>query len=154
MKAPYFILLVLFLSFSCTKDKKITRDQAKKTIIDEVVNPSTLDHPVMVFLSPERLAKGTRVAPMGFPEETDIMKDDSWFAWIDDEPDAEFEHDTRFVYLSTKTGKYEVKPSQWYPVINDSLFLWTESSKWLSDDLLIFANPPIDLKDTVDSKPL
>jgi hypothetical protein len=154
MRRLSFIIGLIFLLFSTACfHKNIVREDAKRIIIDEIVMPSTLDHDVLVFLTAHTLQRGDRISPKGFPDETDVIKGATWFAWIDDEPEAEFEHDTRFIYLNARSGRYKVKVRQWYPVLNDTVVLWQDVDKWISHDLLIFAQPPFHFHDVKDDKP-
>ena len=152
-KLSFITGLIFLLSLTACFHKNIVREDAKRIIIDEIVRPGTLDHDVMVFLTAHTLQRGDRISPKGFPDETDVIDGTTWFAWIDDEPEAEFEHDTRFIYLNAGSGRYKVKVRQWYPVLNDTVVLWQDEKRWISDDLLIFAEPPLDFNDMKDDKP-
>lgn len=154
MRKLVFIGAVLLLSLTACLQKDISREKAKRIIIDEILKPDMLDHSVMVFLTSEVLAKGSRISPMGFPEKTEEIKSSTWFAWIDDDPDAEFAHETRFVFLNAKRGKYLIKVENWYPVLNDTEVLWKDISKWISDDLLIFAKPAFSFDEQEDTNPI
>ena len=53
-------------------------------------------------------------APIGQP----YSHGDAWFFWVDDQPQAAFAHDTRFVLIDRTTGAIEVTHEEWWPVIN------------------------------------
>lgn len=108
------------------KGEMISREEAKAVIINEIIEPGTLKHDVLAFLVLEPLKKGDRIAPHGFTEETVTLQEPTWFAWIDDEPDGEFAHPCRYVFLNARTGKYIVKAYKWGPVLNDTEVLWRE----------------------------
>lgn len=108
------------------KGEMISREEAKAIIVKEIIKPGTLKHGMFAFLVLEPLKKGDRIAPHGFPDETVTLKDPTWFCWIDDEPDAEFAHPCRYVFLNARTGKYIVRAYEWGPVLNDTNVLWQE----------------------------
>ena len=142
------VLLVLL-----TGCQPILRSEARDIVVREVVQPDTLDHPVRVFLLPDRLTRGDTVAALGFPETTDTMSGLTWMAWIDDEPDAEFAHATRYVYVNARTRSVRVETKVWYPVINETVIPWLDRSKWVSENELVFSHPPHTENDVRDAKP-
>lgn len=136
-------LLALFLSLPAMGEV-MTRDEAIRIVVERIIDPTTLDHDVMAFLTLKPLAVGDQVAPLGFPEETETVSVPTWFAWIDDEPDAEFGHATRFVFIDADSGEIRILEKEWGPVLNDVQVLWRSLEDWDEAKGLIFAHPPIE----------
>ena len=136
-------LLALFLPFKAMGEP-ISREEAIQIVVERIIDPATLDHDVMAFLTLKPLEAGDRVAPLGFPEETETVSAPTWFAWIDDQPDAEFGHTTRFVFIEAESGETRILEKEWGPVVNDVLVLWRNLEDWDEAKGLIFAHPPIE----------
>jgi hypothetical protein len=136
-------LVAFFLPLSAMGEV-ITREDAIQIVVERMIDPTTLDHDVMAFLTMKPLEAGDEVAPLGFPEETETVSAPTWFAWIDDEPDAEFGHATRFVFIAADTGETRVLEKEWGPVLNDVQVLWRNLEDWEEARGLIFAHPPIE----------
>ena len=47
------------------------------------------------------------------------MESPTWFAWIDDESDAEFGHETRYLFVEAASGATELVSVDWPPRIDD-----------------------------------
>ncbi len=140
-RAGVFLALLALCLPGLVMSETITREEAIEIVVEEVIAPATLDHDVMAFLTAEPLAAGDRIAPLGFPRQTETLASPAWFAWIDDEPDAEFAHPTRFVFIDAETGAHRVFEKEWSPVLNDTEVLWRQFEDWRPDRGLIFARP-------------
>lgn len=122
--------------------RMITREEAIVIIIDEIIKPKTLKHNVLSFLVLKPLPKGNTIAPHGYPEKTTTLDVPTWFAWIDDDPHADFAHDTRFVFINAYTGEYQVLNETWGPVLNDTTVLWRQYEDVNFETYLIYSTLP------------
>ena len=137
---PAVLLLV-----SCTTSATAqTFEEARQSVLDQVVQPDTLDHPVIVFGLPEPLHSGDRIGPYnkegyGPSVEPTTIEAETWFFWIDDAPGARFAHPGRFVLITQATGELTVAEHSWWPVLNGQ-GLWTESDEYWNEDNWAFSN--------------
>lgn len=105
----------------------VSRQEAADIVVRRLVDPATLDRPVVAWLTREPLSPGAEVWPFDVPEETTTVERPTWFAWIDDHPQAFFAHPTRFVFIDAESGAVEVKQARWWPVLDgESLFMSRE----------------------------
>ena len=119
----------------------ITREEAISIVMEEVISPNSLDHDVLAFLGIEPLKSGDQINTAF--EETEAIKIDTptWFAWIDDDPAAEFAHTTRYVFVDATNGAVNVLEREWWPLVNDEeIFQTSEELKrdiiFISEDLI------------------
>ncbi len=113
-------------------------DQA---VIDQVVQPATLDHNALVFRHPVLLQTGQQVLP-GFTGGAGdgglTAASASYLYWVDDRPGAQFEHDSRFVLVDAETGAVTVSSEQWWPEL-DGLDLFTDEAEYWNPARWVFS---------------
>jgi hypothetical protein len=116
----------------------ITRPDAISIIIDRIIVPPTLDHRATAFLGLVPLKPGDVVQPFrdGAPER--ITKP-TWFGWVDDDPQAFFEHPTRYVFIDLASGAVAIESQPWWPVLNGAS-LWMSEAEWRDTTLLIYSD--------------
>ena len=131
-------LFVLTLTACAPEPTVITRERAIQVLVQEIIKPESLEHDAMALMTPETLNKGDEVRPLFGEDRVYLMDAPTWFAYIDDNPLADFVHPTRFVFIDATTGEYRVTNEEWWPVLNGvSLF---RSDRELSDEnLIVFA---------------
>ncbi|MBN2031571.1 hypothetical protein JW824_15170 [bacterium] len=141
-----FVILFIFIftinmkfGFSQQETEILTRQEAINLIVNEIVQPFTLDHHVMVFLGTEMIQPGRTIWPYFDEQDSQTITKPTWFAWINDYPDAYFAHDTRYIFIDANTGEYEVRTAQWWPVL-DGESLWMTDEEWLDELLVIYSN--------------
>jgi hypothetical protein len=117
----------------------ITREEAIDIIIKKVLVPQTLDHKVTVFLGMHETPTGSVVRPFKGEDEKRTLNTPTWFGWINDNPQAFFEHETRFVYIDAVTGHYEVSSEKWWPVV-DGESLWMGEEEKDNPAVLIYSD--------------
>jgi hypothetical protein len=123
----------------------VSREEAKRIVIDEIARPSKAPNGLRVHMYPELLPKGSKIVP--FQQWVNGNRDflvcdgDCWFFWFDDDPLAQFAHPTRLVILSSTTGKIIIKGVEWWPVVNNKV-MWGKTEERMDDKLLIFEKPP------------
>ncbi|MBZ0270593.1 hypothetical protein K8I61_01040 [bacterium] len=76
------------------------------------------DGAFVAYAVASKLGAGDTLEP--YDGETDAPDGDYWFAFLDDQPFADYEHDARFVYTDPDTGSMDVENQRWWPVLNDT----------------------------------
>ncbi len=117
----------------------ITREEAIDILIKQVLVPQTLDHKVTVFLGMNITPEGSDIWPYKEKEDLRTLNAPVWFGWINDNPQAFFEHETRFVFIDAKSGKYEVINKHWWPVVNGKS-LWMSEEEKETPAVLIYSD--------------
>lgn len=125
--------------FAQDRTEMLTRQAAVDLVVNEIVQPFTLDHHVVVFLGTEIIQPGSTIWPYFDEEERRTITKPTWFAWINDHPRAYFVHDTRYVYIDASTGEYDIQTAHWWPVL-DGESLWMTDAEWHDKQLVIYAN--------------
>lgn len=122
----------------------ISREEASKIVIEQIAEPSEAVYGLRVHIYPELLPKGSTVVPFDMwvegKEEFVVCEQDCWFFWFDDDPLAQFGHDTRYVLVDASTGEVTVRESEWWPVVNGKV-TWGKTEERASDEYLIFEKP-------------
>lgn len=121
----------------------LTKAQAEKDLVDNVIKPGSLTHETIAFTMAQPLAANTQVAayaPSPLPDDVVSLPDlvpqtltsTTWFFWVDDAPLARFSHPTRFVFVDAVTGAVTVTAQEWWPYINgQEVQQWVESpGRW------------------------
>src|SRR3989344_3034884 len=113
--------LLLFIALSgCPQGGgELTLGQAKKLVFEQVIQPSENKDQLLLYTWPDRLGEGDIVSSYYGSEAVFIIEEPGWVFWIDDEPEARFEHSTRFVLVNALTGEIKVEGSGFWPFIND-----------------------------------
>lgn len=146
-----FILCAITLS-TCKSDiskgtpakDPFSQDEAAELVLQNVVKPDELDHPVIVFAWPVILQAGDKIDGYRLPEMEESgairdISDETWFFWIDDAPAAKFAHPTRFVFINQETGELDVIEDLWWPLLNGE-GLWVETKDYWNEDNWAFTN--------------
>lgn len=115
--SPLAAFVALALSAAAELRADITREQAID-IVNDIVSPATLDHEARAFLTLAPLEIGDRIEPFDEPDRGTTLTARSWFAWIDDDPEAFFAHKVRFVFIDASTGAVRVEAQRWWPEVN------------------------------------
>ena len=115
----------------------VTRPDAIETILDIIV-PANLDHNVTAFLGMLPLQAGDVIRSSDAPERQRTMTADTWFCWIDDNPQAFFEHNTTYVIIDVATGGVDVIVEGWWPELNGSPLFMTDA-EWEDPDIVIYS---------------
>jgi hypothetical protein len=122
----------------------ISRAEAIEAVIKEVAEPSEAPYGLRVHMYPELLPKGSTIVPfapwMKGEKEFIVCDGECWFFWFDDNPLAQFAHETRYVLVDTSTGEVAVREAEWWPVVNGKV-IWGKTEERASDEFLIFEKP-------------
>jgi hypothetical protein len=122
----------------------LTRDDVVALVIRDLINPKTLDHHVIAFLDDEPLASGDTVTVFYDEGGTYVMDKPTWFVWIDDHPQAEFAHETRYVFVDAQTGDIDIHIEQWWPQLNGKV-LWAEQEDMENPIHVIYSTVHLEL---------
>lgn len=119
-------------------------EAARQRVLDELVRPDSVDHPVIVFGLNEALQPGDEIRPYhkeGYqpvPVATAI-EGETWFFWIDDAPGALFVHPNRFAFVPASGGDITVQDEEWWPELNGA-GLWIDEDEYWDPDNWVWAN--------------
>lgn len=110
----------------------ISYSKARSILLKKVIKPSSLaaGDSVIAFGKRKPLPAGTRVTPYRKRGTSTKLRSKSWFFWIDDDPRAQFEHSTRYVFINARTGKIKVLKVKWWPLIDGKAPWFTPSAYW------------------------
>ncbi len=129
----------VFSFVSRAEKRLISREEAIQMILKRVIRPETLDHGLIAFLGQEPLDQGDTVFQDVELQVIRAADGPIWFAWLYDEPTAEFEHETRYVFIDAVTGELEVKTCNWWPLLNRKL-IWNTREEMQGDRFVFFSN--------------
>lgn len=143
---------VVLLAASCTQggagrpadEGGITLVEAGKVVLEQIVDPETLDHDVIVFAWPTPLERGDLLyafRPESAEDAVFIQEVSrvSWFFWVDDAPGEDFAHPTRFVLVDRASGEAIAYPEQWWPVLNGES-LWSDPEVYWDQANWVYTN--------------
>jgi hypothetical protein len=129
----------------------IDREEAIQILINEVIKPETLDHEIIAFGLEEPLSIGDHISPhlpaewpwnvseIPYLDGGVTLNRAKWFFWVDDMPMAEYDHDTRFVYIDAETGLPTVTYEDWWCLINGEP-KWVDQDEYLNPSNWVFSN--------------
>jgi hypothetical protein len=121
--------IINFLPDQALADELLTRSEAVTVLIEQVINSSDNKDTLMAFGPQEMLLSEDVVEPFHiggemYPGNSHTIDRLTWFFWINDEPDARFVHQTRFVYIDashadpTIEDGIDIEIQGWWPKIN------------------------------------
>ena len=125
-------------TYKSTSQRMITREEAIEIIMKEVIKPKSLKHDILAFLGRSPLQLGDKVRQDIEEMEVIEIEEPAWFAWINDDPQSEFSHTTRYVFLNAYNGNLELYKREWWPLVNDKV-IWQTSEEWKGDTYVFFS---------------
>ena len=132
----------------------LTRDEAIRILLDQVIKPASLDHQLVAFTqesplpvrsevspyAPDPLPDNVTILPYLVPE---LITSPTWFFWVDDAPFGQFSHPTRFVFIDAVSGYARVTNQGWWPVINgQEVMRWMDTTARWNPQNQAFTNVP------------
>ena len=110
----------------------ISYSKARSILLAKVVKPNRLaaGDQLIAFGRKKPLARGTKVTPYRNRGTSLKLKRAKWFFWVDDDPKAQFEHPTRFVFIDARSGKVKVIKNKWWPLVNRRAPWFTPARYW------------------------
>jgi hypothetical protein len=138
LTALLILILVAIPSLSCqpppttppipSTPKPLDLDGALKVLLGDILPPASSSARVSAYLPSQPLPAGTVVSSeSGYSYRIDK---DTWFAFIDDAPEAFFAHPCRYVFIDATSGTYKVESESWPPDINGSSMWDQPSAAW------------------------
>lgn len=119
--------------------------KARAILLNKVVKPKSLaaDDAVIAFRLRKPLRAGQLLTPFFGPGLPFRVTGPAWFFWVDDEPYARFEHQTRYVLVDARTGKVKVAVRSWWPLL-DGVAPWFDASNYWNRGNWAYSNvqPP------------
>jgi hypothetical protein len=91
----------------------VTEEGATEEILEEAFEEG--DEVLYVFC--EELNQGDSVSPMGDDPKYEV-DGPVWFAYVDEMPDAWFEHDVKYIFIDSSTGEKTIYQESWPPDVN------------------------------------
>ena len=120
----------------------ISAAAADAIVLDQVVVPDEVTENLLLFRHPTVLAAGTPVQPGEIIPGREVSgltpAVPSYLYFIDDEPGARFEHDTRFVLVDATSGEVTVSNEDWWPQV-DGAHLFTDDGAFWNPANHVFA---------------
>lgn len=108
-----------------TPPPPLDREGAQDLLIEKVL--AGAQEEFVAYLCDEPLQSGDVVVAEGGTDVTPrTISEPTYFAYIDDNPVAFFEHDVRYVFIDVASGNETVVEASWWPDINNE-------SIWESD---------------------
>jgi hypothetical protein len=116
-------------------------------VVDEVIQPGSVDHRVIMFGLSDPLQAGDEIRPYPMENYRPIpaataIEDETWFFWIDDAPGAYFVHPNRFVFVPASGGEITVQEQEWWPELNGQ-GLWIASQEYWDPANWAWSNLPV-----------
>ncbi|MBK8493306.1 MAG: hypothetical protein IPL49_21095 [Saprospirales bacterium] len=132
------LLSCLFIPTGFSQNDLLTREDATRIILQEIIVPATSNHTITAFLVKTLLQPGDIIAPF-YGDLNHEMQEPAWFAWINDDPLALFAHPTRYVFIGARTGDVEIVEHAWWPKLNgESLFM--SEAEMMDLELIIYSD--------------
>ncbi len=91
----------------------VTEEGATEEVLEEAFEEG--DEVLYVFC--EELGVGDSISPMGDDPKYEV-DGPVWFAYVDEMPDAWFEHDVKYIFIDSSTGEKTIYQESWPPDVN------------------------------------
>ncbi len=123
--SPWFgmtLLLVTVLTLWLTADscsyaekpaKAANADQAFALVKNRIAAGSFQQH--NVFIADEPISGGSSIPSWGRKIKVPTRFDTAWFLFVDDQPEANWEHACRYFFVSVKSGRFSIVPAKTPP---------------------------------------
>jgi PKD repeat protein len=96
---------------------QIGKWDAIEILVGEIIPPASSDEKISAFMLSEPLRAGDVVTSES--GEDYPIDANTWFIFIDDQPEALFAHNVRYVFIDAKTADYDIANESWPPEINN-----------------------------------
>ena len=122
------LLLVALMAIPLTGCPKSSIDKwgAIDILVSDIIPPAAADARISAFMPSQPLVKGDVVTSeegTNYPP----INQDTWFIFVDDDPQAFYAHPTRYVFINAKSGDYNIYDQSWPPLINN-FSMWDTTS--------------------------
>lgn len=96
---------------------QIGKWDAIEILVKEIIPPASAYERISAFMLSQPLRTGdvvTSASGGNYP-----INANTWFIFIDDQPEALFAHNTRYVFINARTAGYDIVNETWPPMINN-----------------------------------
>jgi len=137
--------LACTLPFSLNRGKDLSQEEALELVLEKIVKPDQLgDDPTVIFALSQSLGPDDELYAYSIFGDDDtpklaVIKSESWFFWIEDEPYAYFSHSSRFVLVNIDSGKISSSEESWWPMLNGEA-LWAEDEDYKNEENWAWSN--------------
>ena len=100
------ILLFIGLTYASVEKKSIDKDQAWKIVKEKILAKEQKDK--IVYVSIDLLKSGQAVKSWGHDYKVPGDFQQAWLFFIDDQPDANWQHACRYIFVDAGSGKYTI----------------------------------------------
>ena len=100
------VLIVLGWTYASVEKKNIDKDRAWE-IVKKKILPKDLEGKI-IYVSIDLLKAGQSIKSWGHDYKVPENFPQSWFFFVDDQPDANWGHACRYIFVDAGTGKYAV----------------------------------------------
>ena len=100
---------------------------AIEILVGEIIPPAASEDRISAFMLSEPLQAGDVVTSESGGNNYPINTS-TWFIFIDDYPEADFTHATRYVFMDAQDGSYTIVNETWPPMINGYSMWWDTQS--------------------------
>jgi PKD repeat protein len=105
------------VTITVSSPPEIGKWEAIEILVSEIIEPASSNKRISAFMLSQPLQTGDVVTSESGEEYS--IDDNTWFIFVDDAPQAFYAHDTRYVFIDTKTATYDVTSETWPPLINN-----------------------------------
>jgi hypothetical protein len=114
---PVTLLFLWLTAGSCTHagntGQAIDAERAFALVKNRIAAGSFQHH--IVYIANEPLPGGSSIPTWGKNIKVPSRYDKAWFLFVDDQPDANWEHACRYFFVSVQTGRFSVVPAKTPP---------------------------------------
>jgi hypothetical protein len=100
------ILLFIGLTYAAVEKKSIDKDQAWKIVKEKILAKEQKDK--IVYVSIDLLKPGQAVKSWGHDYKVPGDFQPAWLFFIDDRPEANWQHACRYIFVDAGSGKYTI----------------------------------------------
>jgi hypothetical protein len=100
------ILLFIGLTYAAVEKKSIDKDQAWKIVKEKILAKEQKDK--IVYVSIDLLKPGQAVKSWGQNYQVPGDFQQAWLFFIDDQPEANWQHACRYIFVDAGSGKYTI----------------------------------------------
>jgi hypothetical protein len=116
------------VNITVNPESVFTQDQAVELLMSTIIDPSSSNYRISAYMLSKPIEQGDVISSEDGQNYT--VQNDSWFIFIDDQPNSFFAHPTRYLFINAKDGSYKIFDEDWPPFINNvSIWDTTNHSK-------------------------
>jgi len=127
-----------------------TQEESINLLLSNIISPGSSDDQISAVMLSKSLEEGEVITTEGGDNYT--VDNDSWFVFIDDQPNSYYAHPTRYVLINAATGEYIIINESWPPLLNN-FSIWDTDNHSKGDLIKIYTIQDAEksITDAVDS---